>query len=121
MTFTIVVTAESATISHTHQAILHSSGAGVGAGIGTGVVGGTGVGVGIGVGVAGGTGVGVGIGVGVAGGTGVGVGDVVGSGAIYFNEPRNWVWGRYLVASSHTNPTVASTLTLASISSPMIS
>ena len=105
MTFTIVVAAESATISHTHQMILHSGGAGVGAGIGTGVVGGTGVGVG------------VGIGVGVAGGTGVGVGGVVGSGAIYFNEPRSWVWGRNLVASSHPNPA----LTLASISSPMIS
>jgi len=103
MTFTIVVAAESATISHTHQAILHSSGAGVGAGIGTGVVGGTGIGVGIGTGV--------------AGGTGVVVGDVVGSGAIYFNEPTSWVWGRNLVASIHTTPA----LTLASISSPIIS
>ncbi len=103
MTFTIVVAAESATISHTHQAILYSGGAGVGAGVGTAVVGGTGVGAGIGTGV--------------VGGTGIVVGDVVGSGAIYFNEPTSWVWGRYLVASSHPDPI----LTLASISSPIIS
>ena len=100
--FTAVVATATATIIHTHQAIPHSNGAGVGAGTCAGV------GVGVGAGAGGSLGAGAGVGPGADAG--------IGSGATYPSEPMGWTCGRYPVTSIHpTNPT----LTLASIISPI--